>query len=275
MDDDDVRRRDLVEAHRRQHRLAGIVHEGLRPQQQAPRAGDHPFGEFALEAVAKRREAVAPGDRLGRHEADIVAVAGIARARIAEPDDQAHRLTEAQDDGADPGAAPGAAPGAVPGAAAGCSPSSGSGGAAAAVAAATAAAAASSRTAEEAAIVAIVKSRSWITGRAPSGISTAPIWMLSPISSPSRSTTIRSGMLSTEQTTSMPCRTMLRMPPRRSPGARSWLMNTTGTSTVTWAPAPTRRKSTWSGVSVTGWNCTSRGRVRYVVPLSLRSIRCA
>src|SRR5439155_25114252 len=190
MDDDDVRRRDLIKAHRRQHRLAGIVHEGLRPQQQAPLPGDHPLGELALEAVAKRRKAVAPGDRLGRHEADIVAVAGIARARIAEPDDQAHRLTKAQDDGADPGAAPGAAPGAVPGATAGCSPSTTSGGAAAAVAAAAAAAAASSRTAEEAAIVAIVKSRSWITGRAPSGISTAPIWMLSPISSPSRFTTI-------------------------------------------------------------------------------------
>src|SRR5947207_5836127 len=179
VDHDDLFRRDLVEAHRRQNRVAGIVHEGLRQEQQTARARDHPLGEFALEAVAKRREAIPPRDRLGGHEADIVAVAGIARARIAEPDDQAHRLTEAQDDGADPGAdpgaAPGAAPGAVPGTPAGCSPSSGSGGAAAAVAAATAAAAASSRTAEEAVIVAIVKSRSWITGRAPSGISTAPI----------------------------------------------------------------------------------------------------
>src|SRR5436190_17351165 len=252
MDDDNVLRRDLVEAHRRQHRLAGIVHEGLRPQQQAPLAGDHPFGELALEAVAKRREAIAPRDRLGRHEADIVAIAGIARARIAEPDDQAHRLTEDQDDGADPGAAPGAAPGAVPGAPAGCAPSTGSGGAAAAVAAAAAAAAASSRTAEEAAIVAIVKSRSWITGRAPSGISTAPIWMLSPISNPSRSTTMCSGMLSTEHTISMPWRTTLRMPPRRMPGARSWLMKCTGIDTVTCAPAPTRMKSTCIGASVTG-----------------------
>src|SRR5947207_11385291 len=38
----------------------------------------------------------------------------------------------------------------------------------------------SSRTADGAAIVAIVKSRSWITGRAPSGSVVAPIWTLSP-----------------------------------------------------------------------------------------------
>src|SRR5437588_8061208 len=89
-----------------------------------------------------------------------------------------------------------------------------SGGAAAAVAAAWAACAASSLTADEAAMLAIVKSRSWITGRAFSGIVTAPIWMLSPMSRPARSTTRRSGMASTEQTISMPWRTMLRIPPR-------------------------------------------------------------
>ncbi len=33
-----------------------------------------------------------PGERLGRHKPDIVAVAGVTRARIAEPDDQAHGL---------------------------------------------------------------------------------------------------------------------------------------------------------------------------------------
>src|SRR5438034_520897 len=31
------------------------------------------------------------GDRRGDHEADIVPVAGVAAARIAEPDDEAHR----------------------------------------------------------------------------------------------------------------------------------------------------------------------------------------
>ena len=67
-------------------------------------------------------------------------------------------------------------------------------------------------------MLAIVKSRSWMTGRACAGSSTAPMCRLSPISSPVRSTTIRSGMLSTEQTISMSWRTTLRMPPRRSPG---------------------------------------------------------
>ena len=48
------------------------------------------FGRDALEAAAPRREAVALGDRLDRHEADVVAVAGVLGARIAEPDEQQH-----------------------------------------------------------------------------------------------------------------------------------------------------------------------------------------
>ena len=40
---------------------------------------------------------------------------------------------------------------------------------------------------------------------------------------------------------------------------------------VTWAPSPTRRKSTCSGASVTGWYCTSRGNVRCVAPSTLIS----
>ena len=90
--------------------------------------------------------------------------------------------------------------------------------AARAPAAAVAAAAASSRTAEDAAMLAIVKSRSVIVGRQPSGMMTRLIWMLSPISSPLSSTTSWSGMPSTGQFSSMPWRTMLRMPPRRMPG---------------------------------------------------------
>src|SRR5437016_1704134 len=99
------------------------------------------------------------------------------------------------------------APGVGGGPAAGAGSSAG--GAAAATAAVAAACAASSFTAEDAAMLAIVKSRRWITGRAPAGISTAPLWMLSPISSPSRLTTIRSGILSTEQIISMVWRTIL------------------------------------------------------------------
>ncbi len=95
---------------------------------------------------------MAQRDHRGRHEADIVAVAGMASARIAEPDDEPHRRRPACRRwryAAGVGVGVGAASSVV--------------GAAAAVAAACAA---SSRTAEEAAMLAIVKSRSWITGRA-------------------------------------------------------------------------------------------------------------
>ena len=73
-------------------------------------------------------------------------------------------------------------------------------------------------------------------------------------------------MLSTGQISSMPWRTMLRMPPRRRPGDISWLVKTTGTVTVTRVWPPTRIKSTCSGASVAGWYCTSRGRVRWTTP---------
>ena len=44
----------------------------------------------ALEAAPPRRDAVALGDRLDHHEADVVAVAGVLRAGIAEPDEEQH-----------------------------------------------------------------------------------------------------------------------------------------------------------------------------------------
>ena len=49
-----------------------------------------PSVAIALEAPPPRREAVAPGDRLDRHEADIVPVGDVAGPRIAEPDEEAH-----------------------------------------------------------------------------------------------------------------------------------------------------------------------------------------
>ena len=36
---------------------------------------------------------MAAGDRFHRHEADVVAVAGVARARISEPDEETHGCT--------------------------------------------------------------------------------------------------------------------------------------------------------------------------------------
>ncbi len=107
----------------------------------------------------------------------------------------------------------------------------------------------------------MVKSRAMV-GLVPAGSVTLLICTLSPMSNPSMSTVMRSGMLSTEQTRSISWRTMLRMPPRRMPGDFSEFSNTTGTATVMRVLAPTRMKSTCSGLSVTGLSCTSRGRAR-------------
>src|SRR5438067_2213672 len=95
VDHDDLVRRDLVEAYRGEHRFAGGVHEGLRPQQQTAAAANHPFRKLALEAGTESREAVTAGDRLGRDKADIVPIAGVAAARIAEADNQPHRARDA------------------------------------------------------------------------------------------------------------------------------------------------------------------------------------
>ena len=48
------------------------------------------FRELALEPAAKARKTVPPGDRVDRHEADVVAVSSIASTRVAEADDETH-----------------------------------------------------------------------------------------------------------------------------------------------------------------------------------------
>src|SRR5271156_5492667 len=86
MYDDDVGKQELEKPRRLADRLAGRIHEGLRLQQQSPLTTDRNLREFALEAIAEPRGAVSSGDRLDRHEADVVTVAGVAGTRIAETD---------------------------------------------------------------------------------------------------------------------------------------------------------------------------------------------
>src|SRR5437870_13736457 len=84
MDHDDFRRQNLEEPRRLGDRFPRSVHKGLRLQQQPSLPSDRALRELALEAAAKARKAVPPGDRVGRHEADIVALSGLASARAAE-----------------------------------------------------------------------------------------------------------------------------------------------------------------------------------------------
>src|SRR6266852_2688880 len=90
MDDDDFRRQNLEEPRCLGNRFSRSIHEGLRLQQQPSFASDRALRELASEAAAKARKTVPPGDRVDRHETAIVAGSGVASARIAEADDEAH-----------------------------------------------------------------------------------------------------------------------------------------------------------------------------------------
>ena len=81
---------ELVEAHRLADAAPGFVHVGLRQQQRDALAADRPLGDQPLEARAERADAMLFGDALDRHEADVVAIAGVFGAGIAEPCDEQH-----------------------------------------------------------------------------------------------------------------------------------------------------------------------------------------
>ena len=90
IEDDDVRGGDLVEARRFGNGVAAVVVECLRLHQQRTHAGDSAFGDFAAKLFLPGPEAMRARDPLHGHEADIVAVARIFRARIAETDEEQH-----------------------------------------------------------------------------------------------------------------------------------------------------------------------------------------
>ena len=82
---------ELVEAQRLLNRIAAVVHEGLRLEQQDAMAADAAFGDQAPEFLLPRAEIMHLGDDVGRHEADIVPLKRIFGARIAKADPQLHR----------------------------------------------------------------------------------------------------------------------------------------------------------------------------------------
>src|SRR5438270_4495688 len=270
VEDDNVIQGDFIEAGGFMHRAAGIVHESLRLDEHDPLAANLAFAGARLEARAERRKGVAPRDRSDRHEADIVAIARVACAGIAEADEEQHgdpvHLSRSRD--AEPllrfrirscrmnyfffSSLAGAAFAGAGAAAAGVAPAAGAAapGAAAAPAAAAGAGVSSAR-ALGGASVTTVKSRSRIVGVQPSGSLIAEMCSESLKSRPARSAVIESGMLSAGTCISIVCRTTLSEPPRFRPGAASWLMKRTGTSTRMRVPGFSRRKSTCNGVSLT------------------------
>src|SRR5690606_4751013 len=160
--------------------------------------GDQP-PEF-LRPGGKR---IAAGYRVRGHEAYIVPVVGVLRTRIAEACEQQHRRLRAL-------------------------VAYSSAGSAAEAAAYVVASPSSDFIAEDPAMVAMVKSRSEITGLTPSGSLTDEMCSDWPISAPSRSTVMNSGIALAGQRNSTSWRTTLRTPPRLMPGDFSSLMKCTG-----------------------------------------------
>ena len=73
----------------------GFVHVGLRLEQHDPLIADQPVRQQALMPGAKRAEPAPPlGDGVNRHEADVVAVARVLSARIAEARNDQHGVPD-------------------------------------------------------------------------------------------------------------------------------------------------------------------------------------
>src|SRR3546814_14212672 len=75
-------------------RLAGQVHEGLRLQRQCLGTAEDALGQFAVEPLAERLETVLLGDRIDRHEADVMPLPPVLGARIAQSDEEQHERSE-------------------------------------------------------------------------------------------------------------------------------------------------------------------------------------
>ena len=84
MKDRNILRRQLVEAHRLTDRPAAFVHEGRGFQQQDFLVADPAVLNPALKLLLWQGKAVHVGDQFDGHEADIMPVHRILRARIAE-----------------------------------------------------------------------------------------------------------------------------------------------------------------------------------------------
>src|SRR5262245_51766436 len=75
------------------HRAAAVVHVGLRLQEHDALSADAPIAGKAMEALAPRPQPMPLGNALHGHEADVVALARMLAARIAEADEELHGAT--------------------------------------------------------------------------------------------------------------------------------------------------------------------------------------
>src|SRR5690606_18704162 len=90
VENDDVLLRNLEEARGFADGGAALVHVGLGLQEQDALAADLAVGRLSLELALPGAEAMRARDGVRRHETDVVAVAGVLAAGIAETDEQLH-----------------------------------------------------------------------------------------------------------------------------------------------------------------------------------------
>ena len=88
--DDHLGGLELVELQRGADGVAGEVHVGAGLQEQHLLGAEAAFGHAPLELRAPGGEAMRRGDGVGGHEADVVALAGMFGAGIAEADEELH-----------------------------------------------------------------------------------------------------------------------------------------------------------------------------------------
>src|SRR5690606_28157520 len=81
---------ELIETQRLADRLAGKVHIGLGLHEKHLLGPEPALADEGVEFLRPGRKGMAASDRIRRHEADIVAVAGILPAGIAKPCDDKH-----------------------------------------------------------------------------------------------------------------------------------------------------------------------------------------
>ena len=91
MDHHQVLQGQLVKAHRLRHRIARAVDVGLRLLQQHLGGAQGALADQARESASPAAKTVAARDRVERHEAQVVAVTGVAWLGITEPHQQQHR----------------------------------------------------------------------------------------------------------------------------------------------------------------------------------------
>ncbi len=245
--DHDPAERQLVEADGRGDRLAGQVHVGLRLLQQDPLAPRRPRSIRPEKRLRQGPKPWLSRDRVDRHEADVVAMAGIAGTGIAEPDQQQHEPRG--------GAAP-----------AGSSLAGSS-------------SASAPRPPRRFGRFGLglrrllgdhrrrrdggdVKSRSVIVGRTPSGSAMWLMCTLSPMSKPLQvDASSRRDRVGRADQLDLAADDVEHAAALEA-GRDVLVDERTCTSTVIVAPPETRTKSAWIGSSVTGWSWTSRGSTR-------------